>query len=330
MKLALVGNRGHLEYVLSGLPLLPEVEIVAITSGSQDDDVNPLLAESLQTGFQPEVFTDYLALLDVVKPDVVSLCGPFEQHTGMSIEALQRSIHVFCEKPVSLNLNELEKLRNVLVGKPEVHFSAMMGLRYNPAFYTAWGLVQQGAIGKVRLLNGQKSYKLGVRPDYYRQRETYGGTIPWVGSHAIDWIHWFSQAQFLSVSAYHSTLGNRGLGTLEATALCQFKLTDDIMASVTVDYLRPSQSTTHGDDRLRVVGTEGVVEVRHGEVFLINSGGEQNPAVACERQIFVDFIHQIQGKTKSLLQPGDILSVTEACLLARQSADEGREIFFRR
>ncbi len=114
------------------------------------------------------------------------------------------------------------------------------------------------------------------------------------------------------------------------SALCQFELAGEILASVSIDYLRPETAPTHGDDRLRVAGTGGVMEVRQGKVFLIQESedGEQEIETACERQVFSDFSDQVEGKQAALLSADDVFTVTEACLLAQQSADEGREIRF--
>ena len=337
MKLCMIGNRGHNGYVMEGLRQMPHVHLAAISSGTAADDIGELKAWCEQHDHTPEIFDDYREMMDKVAPDVVSVCGPFELHTQMCVEAFRRGMHVFCEKPVATTLEDLDRLKTAYTDADvpngtRVHFAAMMGLRYDPAFYTAWRAMQGGAVGAARLLNARKSYKLGVRPSYYRQRETYGGTIPWVGSHAIDWIHWFSGEPLLSVYATHTTTCNRDHGDLEVSALCQFTLANDVFASASIDYLRPANAPTHGDDRVRVVGTDGVIEVRGGEVFLINdeTEGETKLPVACDKQIFCDFIEHVEGRTMGLLGAEDTFIVTEACLLARQSADEGRVIEFER
>jgi predicted dehydrogenase len=206
----------------------------------------------------------------------------------------------------------------------------MLGLRYAPEFYSAWRAVQDGAVGSVRLVNTRKSYKLGQRPSYYTQRETYGGTIPWVGIHAIDWIQWFSGESFRAVRAQHSAQHNHGFGDLEVSALCQFTMSNEVLASASIDYLRPDSALTHGDDWVRVVGTDGVIEVRQGRVHLINgeTAGEEELPVACDRQIFQDFVNDIDGNGPSLLSPQEIFATTKACLLARRSADEDCVILF--
>ncbi len=340
MKLCMIGNRGgHDKHVWDALPHLPHVRVVGIASGAPEDDVTPWLRRCDTLGFTPEVFTDYLQMLDQVRPDIVTICGPFEQHAEMSSEALRRGIHVFCEKPVALTLEQLAMVRAAYIEARAqfqgwypggLHLAAIMNLRYDPAFYTAWRAVRDGAIGTVRLINTQKSYRLGRRDAYYRDRATYGGTIPWVGVHAFDWIYWYSAQAFTSVYATHSTQYNHDNGDLEMSALCHLTLTNEVFASTSIDYLRPATAPTHGDDRVRVMGTDGAIEVRGGTAYLINpdTEGEAELPVACDRQIFKDFVEHIEGKTTAILTADDVFAVTEACLLARQSADEGRVITF--
>ena len=90
---------------------------------------------------------------------------------------------------------------------------------------------------------------------FFRTRSSYGGTIPWVGIHAIDWIRWFAGREFVTVRASHSTRHNFDHDELEVTALCHFTLEQDVFASANIDYLRPRGAPTHGDDRVRVAGT---------------------------------------------------------------------------
>ncbi len=342
MKLCMIGNRGgHDKHVWDALACLPHVRVVGLAAGAPEDDITPWQRRSDALGFTPEVFTDYRQMLDQLRPDIVTVCGPFELHAEMSAEALRRGSHVFCEKPVALTSEQLAMLRAAYTeAKAQfqgwyaggLHLATIMNLRYDPAFYTAWRAVRDGAIGTVRLINTQKSYRLGRRDTYYHDRATYGGTIPWIGVHAFDWISWFSDAKFTSVYATHSTQYNHDNGDMEVSALCHFTLTGEVFASASLDFLRPATAPTHGDDRVRVMGTAGAIEVRGGRVYLINAEteGEAELLVACDRQIFPDFVEHIEGKTTAILTSEDVFAVTEACLRARQSADEGCVITFAR
>jgi len=329
MELCMIGVRGHNGYVFEGLKRRQDIRVVGVSAGTEEDDGTKLVTSCSQFGQSPRLYGDYLKMLDELKPDIVSVAGPFEMHAEISIQAMQRGIHVFCEKPVAISLEELARMRKVHA-ESRVHLTAMLGMRYDPAFYTAREKVRNGAIGTVRLISTRKSYKLGTRPAYYTQRSSYGGTIPWVGSHSIDWIPWFSGEKFRSVYAAHTTLYNNGLGELEVSAMCHFTLTDDVFASASIDYLRPGNAPTHGDNRIRVAGIDGVIEVREGNVYLINNDteGEECVPASCSRQILEDFVDQIEGGTEPLLTAEDAFIGAEACLLARQSADECRIVEF--
>jgi predicted dehydrogenase len=286
------------------------------------------LASLLQKKKQQfRTYTSYKELLEREKPGLAVVNTHFHNNASVVKQALRQGVHVFSEKPLALELADLDEIEQ-LWQEGQSHLTTMLGLRYAPHFYTARQLCSQGAIGRVRLLQGQKSYRLGQRPGYYKDRKTYGGTIPWVGIHAIDWIHWFSQARFLSVLAGHSRQDNRGLDQLEMTAQAFFTLEQEILATVSLDYCRPETAPSHGDDRLRVVGTDGVLDIREGEVFLINSGsdGSQPEGLLDPPDFFADFYAQIKGEGQCSISAQEAIYITRISLLARQSADENRQI----
>jgi predicted dehydrogenase len=331
MKICIIGCSGHVSYVLEGFKKLDpaQVALTAAAPGSPGESMDPLYRALENEGVPIQAYSDYRRMLDVEKPDIAVVDCYFGDHGAISMEALRRGIHVFSEKPAANSLLELEELIDIY-RQSGVSFSAMMGLRYAPWFQAAKKAVEEGTIGEVRLMNAQKSYRLGSRADFFKDRRTYGGTIPWVGSHAIDWLYWLGGGKFKSVYASHSRMHNRNHGDLEVTALCQFTMTSEVLGSVTIDYLRPDQAPTHDDDRIRVAGTRGVLEVRESKVYLVNDeadGIRELPQVQGP-QIFEDFVRQVQGKGACLVSAEDVFAVTEACLRARLSADEGRVVNF--
>lgn len=328
LRIAFIGARGHHPTVLRELEKMPEAQITAICDGG--DTIEPL-AEWCRTHSQtPKVFSDYHQLIDPSLADLLVVCGPFEKHAEMSLAAIERDLPVLCEKPVALTFADLNKLRDACHKHPRALFTGMMFSRYDPGFFTAWNLVQSGAIGEIRLINARKSYKLATRPPYYEKRETYGGTIPWIGSHAFDWMLWFSNQSPQSVCATHSTVSNGNHGDMESSASCQFSFANGLSATVSLDIMRPPNAPTHGDDWMRLVGTTGVIEARPNSVHLINpaNDGSQPVAVASDRFLMRDIAEQLAGGQKCLIDTASTLALTDTCLRARQSADENRVVNF--
>jgi predicted dehydrogenase len=247
----------------------------------------------------------------------------------MSIDCVRRGIHVIVEKPVATTFEQLDNLGQALADHPGVHLIAMQTMRYLPGFFTAYRLVRDGAIGDVRLMNAQKSYKLGNRPAFYHQRNSYGGTIPWVGAHGVDWLLWIGGHRIRSATALHTSAGLKDhASAMELTALCQFAMTGDRFASLSIDVLRPANATTHGDDRLRVVGSEGVIEATPKSVRLINASndGQMPVELLTPPTLFGDFVSHIESGSEPLIGAHDSLATTAACLLAREAADLGRTL----
>lgn len=322
LKLCIIGRRGHIGYTLDGLQSLPQVEVCGVSAGC-DDDMGMVHDRLRDMGRPAPVHGDWREMLETLQPDMVAIDGPFELHGEMCVAALDLGIHVFCEKPMATDLEQLRAIEASVQAHPNLLLFSMVGLRYSPDFFTANSLIKRGQLGEVKLLHAQKSYKLRQRPEHYKKRATYGGTIPWVGSHALDWIYWMSGSEFKSVQALHSRDGNMDHGELEATALCQFTMKNGAMASASIDYLRPTSAATHGDDRIRVVGTEGILEVRGGEVLLIDKAGESTLELEDPPNIFEDFVAELEGKGLGVVDTEQSLHLTKACLLAREAADTG-------
>ncbi len=326
-RLAIIGARGHYDRILRSLAHLPEVRVVA-TCRAGGESMQPIEEWCRRRGHASEIFDDHHAVLRQARPDAVVICGPLERHAEMAIDAIRAGVHVLIEKPAAMSLDELEQLQQVHAEHPDVRLAVMMIARYQPSFYTAWRLVREGAIGDVRMINARKSYKLGERTGFFRRRESYGGTIPWVGSHAIDWMLWIGGHRVRSAYATHTASGKAPQGTMEQSALCHFTLCGDRYASISIDLFRPSSARTHGDDWLRLAGTEGVIEVTSDAVKMVNAENDGTIAVPLDSPptILEDFAAHVEGRPDALMDAADTFATTATCLLARQSADEGRPL----
>src|SRR5688500_9316177 len=74
---------------------------------------NQVRAEELAHKFGvTKIFTDYRQMLDDENLDAVIICTPEDQHHPMTMAALDKELHVMCEKPMAFTADEaLEMLR---------------------------------------------------------------------------------------------------------------------------------------------------------------------------------------------------------------------------
>jgi len=325
VKAAIIGTSGHIDLALEVRDRLPQLSFVGIAPGSADEDAREFYVDQLEPSLIP-FYEDYHRMLDREKPEVVVVAPFFFLQSRIACECLERGMHVFVEKPMAVSQDQLERLRRAhALGKADL--CPMLFYRYHPAFHAAWRALKEGLIGEPLLITAQKSFKLGTRHAMYTHRATYGGTIPWVAVHGIDWIHWFTGGGITHVAASHTSAGNRGHGEMESSGACLFRLANSGCATLSFDYFRPGSAQTHGDDRMRIAGEKGVLEVAGGEATLFTHDA---PPRRLEKEdqlsLFQEFIRHIQEGAGMRITAEDAFTVSELALRSREAADTGAAI----
>lgn len=325
MKICTVGDcGGHLSGIFHGKLLhdrpfggLGKLEYPGASVSSRHESAGNIIKYGAGRGHDIPFYSDWREMLDTVKPDAVAVDTIFSNHAGVILYAFERGIHVYTEKPAAITSRDLDKIESTLKSSKSKLF-AMLTARFDPWFFTAKKFIEGGAVGDVLMVNGQKSYKLGHRPDFFKSRDTYGSTISWVGIHAIDQVLWLTGLRCHEVYAKKSTYGNRDHGDLEMSTITLMVLENDVIANVTADYARPQNAVTHGDDRIRITGTEGVLEVRDEKVWLINKHNEGIVPIETinPEPVFDGFLRVISGSSDPVYRDCDGLNAARICIAA--------------
>jgi predicted dehydrogenase len=323
IRVGLIGRDGHYETILSSIPKLSNVHWVAYAKGRPNEDSAWVEKHPAASG-ETRVYDNYPEMLEKEPLEVVGVCLPLYQNAEASIAAARRGIHVLSEKPAATTLSDLTRLEQA-VHQSRVHYSIMLDMRTQPIFQAARQAVRAGAVGEVILISSQKSYKYGPeRPWFYKERKTYGGTIPWIGIHALDFMQWVSGQKYTAVAAYEGNKAHPQSPGCEDYAGLLLRLANGGTATCHLDFLRPEVAPTHGDDRLRIAGSEGVLEVWGNEkrASLISLRGKSGdlplpPAI----DFFSAFIAQLRGESQPLVSSAEAFDITRTCLKARDAAD---------
>lgn len=327
-KLAFVGTSGHawsaFEHVHENLE--PRAEVVGYCKGYAEEDPSVLemwAGELLYPRLKQ--YDDLKTMLDETEPDVLVVDGRCGEHAAMSREALSRSISVYCDKPLALDEEELLELYRLADEHHAVYWS-MQSLRFELPMYTAKRLATEKKIGRLRMISLQKSYQLGRRPAWHKERALYGSLIPRVGIQGIDLLRYFSDAAFRKVSALTSSAHNKGCGDFQTMALMNFEMEDDILAELRVDFYRPASAESVSDTYVRLVGTEGTIEVKDGKVRLFNAEcrNEEQPLTAAPLHVFTAFLFTLEAKKNPYASFNFIPERTRRTMDAGLSNDECR------
>jgi predicted dehydrogenase len=164
----------------------PDVNLVAICDTS--DYLLSVFAK--YTGIR--VYRDYRKLLDTEDLDAVIVATPSRYHAEMVRVALEKGLHVFCEKPFCLNVEEGMQLADLakkskLVNQVGYHY------RFVGAFQELKRLLDAKVLGKLHHIRAEAFGPVVLKSKgstWRSRRQEGGGCLYDYASHAIDLVNY--------------------------------------------------------------------------------------------------------------------------------------------
>jgi len=203
----------------------------------------------------PVVEKDYRALLENEEIDAVVICSSTDTHAQIISEAAQSGKHIFCEKPIAL---ELDKIYQALaaVEKAGVKLQVGFNRRFDPSFKKAKDLVRKGTIGTPHLV---RITSRDPEPPPIGYVKVSGGIFLDMTIHDFDMARYLLDQEVVELMAVGSCLVDSTIGEAGDidTAIVTLKYEEGAWG--TIDN---SRKAVYGyDQRIEVFGSEGCVMV---------------------------------------------------------------------
>ena len=251
-------------------------------------DVDQHVREQARAAFgsTPLIFEDYRDLLQRSDVDVVLIGTPDHWHTRMVVDACRAGKDVYCEKPLTLTIDEGKLLTQVVQETGRV-VQVGSWQRSDYRFRLAIELVRQGRIGtlqRVEVVLGKNKVGGGfeVRPvpkhlnwDLWQGQTPAVPYIPERSHFTFRWWYEYSGGQMTDWGAHHLDIAQWGIDSLpvEIEATATYPDTPNGF-NVAVDYharYRYANSvemtvSDHGRNGVMFIGSGGRVFVNRGTV----------------------------------------------------------------
>ena len=136
--------------------------------------------------------------------DVIDITAPSNFHKEIAIAAAEAGKHVFCEKPLALNLKDAREMLEV-VKKANVKHQIGFNYRFAPAVQLAKKLIDEGKIGKIYHYRAHYLQDFIIDPGFplvWRLDKDVAGS----GSHGDLGAHFVDLARFL-VGEFDEVIG---------------------------------------------------------------------------------------------------------------------------
>ena len=146
-------------------PLVRETEALNIEFHSVCDLFGKRADEAAQLTGAPHKFRDYRKLLDQKDVDYVLIATPEHWHARMSMDAASAGKHIYCEKPMTWNVEQAKKVVAHLHASQGIKMQVGVQGMSDDSYETANKYVKDGTIGKVVLAQIDYS-RNSLQPDY--------------------------------------------------------------------------------------------------------------------------------------------------------------------
>ncbi|MHB0961058.1 MAG: Gfo/Idh/MocA family protein [Pirellulaceae bacterium] len=235
------------------------------------------------------------------------------QRGPLGLRALDHGKDYFTDKPPFTTLEQLDAAREKVTEtgrKFAVYYSERLHVE---AAVHGGQLIREGAIGRVLQVIGLGPHRLSPahRPDWFWDRQQYGGILVDIGSHQIEQCLYYAAAQdahvlHSKVANYH----NPDHPAFEDFGDASFLADNGANFYFRVDWFTPDGLGAWGDGRTIVIGTDGYLELRKyldvardcegDHVYLVDHAGERHIPVHGKAgfpffgQLILDCLHRTE------------------------------------
>lgn len=269
---------------------------------------------------QGSVATDHRDILDRV--DAAIIASPHPTHVPIAIDLVEGGVPVLCEKPLGVNLDEVERLR-ALAADRGVPIAVNQTRRFIPATQEIHRLIGDGTIGAVRSVEIREGDKFDwptATPSMFGLRSGAQGILLDIGAHVLDLLVWWLGP--LDLRRYRDD----SLGGSEAAAEVELS-SDTASVRVKLSWLakQPNSYRIEGEKGTISWGVYDLDEITltvGGRDRRITTRGNAGGSAGLAPLVVQNFLDTIEGRGAPRASADDVipsLRLIDACYRSRET-----------
>lgn len=262
--------------------------------------------------------------------EAVFIATPTPTHLEIVLKALENGKHVFCEKPVALNLEDARVMQAAAEKYAPQLLMIGQVLRFWPDYVEAHNVVKHGKIGEVRIA---RTFRAVTMPSgWYTDEALSGGVILDLALHDLDFLVW-TLGEVESVFAQGENCLGKGGGDFVDYAQIHLNFRSGAIAHVEASWAVPTEFpfTTS----LELCGTDGMLQMDNSEqsnsleVFVQSLPPAKSAPIEQNGYFYeIDaFVKAINERQKiAPISVSDVIHPLEVALAAKESIRSGKTI----
>lgn len=253
LKIGLIGagriGRLHAEHLASRVPS-SEVIMVA-------DALEKAAKQCAESYAIPSFTQDYRAVLDHPAIQAVVICSSTDTHAQIIAEAALAGKHIFCEKPIALDLPSIDRALEI-VKRAGVKLQIGFNRRFDANFSRVRQIIERGEIGQPHQFHIISRDPAPPPIEYIR---VSGGIFLDMTIHDFDMARFLMGNEVEEIFAVGSVMSNPAIGEAGDvdTAVITLRLTNGVIGTIS-----NSRQAVYGyDQRVEVLGSAGAINTEN-------------------------------------------------------------------
>jgi inositol 2-dehydrogenase len=277
-------------------------------------------------------YADFNELVNDTSIDAVVVMTPTKLHKDVVLAAARAGKPIFCEKPLSLSLEDAQIMRDA-VARSGVFFQLGFMRRFDAGYAAAKKKVDAGAIGKPCVFKSTSKDKERPSVDYLRP-ENSGGLFIDMGIHDFDLARWFMG----DVASVYSTGGVLAYPEMDGIGDWDNAISNLRFKNGCIGMVHLSRNGVYGYGiHTEIVGTEGTIQIgydRETPVLMMKKDTIEHDTVPGFYERFEnayiwqlqDFVRNLTEGRKPPITAEDGIAAQKIALAATKSAQENRVV----
>lgn len=254
---------------------------------------------------------------------------------ALGLRVMDHDKDYFTDKSPFTTLEQLEQAKQKCMAtgrKYAVYYSERLHVE---CAIHAGDLVTDGAIGRVIQVIGLGPHRLRAetRPQWFFERDKYGGILTDIGSHQIEQFLYYADCKDARVTASRiANYNHKQYPELDDFGDACLVGDNGATQYFRVDWFTPDGLSTWGDGRTIILGTDGYIELRkyveigweasRDHLYLVNNEGEFHMSLAGKVgfPFFGQLILDCLNRTEDAMTQEHAFKAAELCLNAQKQA----------
>lgn len=296
-------------------------------------DLDPAKEEVVRSRFPGASFTTQAQeVLEDPAVDVVVVASYDDVHYPQTRDALLNGKHVFVEKPLCQDREQLRHLREILDRQPELKISSNLIMRRYPRFRWLKEALAAGELGRPYYIEGDYNYgRLHKITRGWRGRLEFYSVVQGGGIHLLDLMMWLLEDRVVEVAAMGSDLASRGSGfRFDDLVVCLLRFASGVLGKMAANF-----ACVHPHFHvLNLYGTKATFlnGMHYGLLFTSRRFPDPPQVVDApypgvgKGELVADFVEAILADREPPVSREDVFAAMSLCLAVDQAVKEHTKV----